>query len=555
MSTHYTLEPQPTAKVLLNTTGGDILLELFAKQTPLTSRNFLQHCLDGYYDGTIFHRLVPGFVLQGGDPTGTGSGGESIYADGAGEVVAEPGRGGTFRDEFHSRLRFGRRGLLGMASEGRNGNASQFFLTLGPTPELQGKNTLFGRVVGDTVFNLVRMGEAEVVEGGERPLYPEKIVSTEVLVNPFEDMVRREIRAKQVVVEQKKEVKTKRKVGQAMLSFAGEEEEEEGDIVPVVKRARLNPKFVSHGSEEPDKMVNTAMSKAPKEKKTKAEVDVRKEPSPEEQPRLKAVPAVKATTRHVSRSPSSTSVSPEPEEIPHTSKLSDTNRQIAELKASMRRTGASVDAPKEKKMSALETMIPTTATRGRKRGTVDASEQARSLAMFNAFKKKLEAAPPEDERENGIVDAVNISDAHLLTAAIDIDVKHDTKAASSKTGKDAGRGTSKMNASVDDEEANLCALHFIPNCQSCSKWDEEEANEENDFEAGWMGHKLTFAKDRLGKDLEWKKKNEELSVYDPKEREKELGIKPKGGGSSKREWDRRTATISKDLWEMKPRKW
>jgi peptidyl-prolyl cis-trans isomerase SDCCAG10 len=548
MSTHYTLEPHPTAKVLLNTTGGDILLELFAKQTPLASRNFLQHCLDGYYDGTLFHRLVPGFVLQGGDPTGTGSGGESIYADEAGEVVAEPGRGGIFRDEFHSRLRFGRRGLLGMAGEGKDGNASQFFLTLGPTPELQGKNTLFGRVVGETVFNLVRMGEAEVVEGGERPLYPEKIVSAEVLVNPFEDMVRREIRAKRVIVEQKKEVKGKRKVGKAMLSFAGEDEEE-GDVVPVVKRARLNPKFIGPGGEESDKVVNMA---TPKEKKTKAGVNARREASPKEQSRPKAASAVKAAARDTSRSPS-TSVSPEPEEIPHTTKLSDTNRQIAELKASMRRKGPSVDAPEEKKKSILQAMIPVTATRGRKRGTVDASEQARSLATFNAFKKKLEAAPPEDERKNGMVDALNILDAHFLITIIDFDVQHETRTANDKAGKDAGVGTSRTNTSMDDEEANVCALHFIPNCQSCSKWDEEEANEEDDLGDGWMGHKLTFAKDRLGKDLEWKKKNEELNVYDPKEREIELGIKPKGDGGGKREWDRRTAGVSRNVWEMKTR--
>ncbi len=103
MSSLYNIEPQPTAKVLLETTSGDILLELFAKQTPITSRNFLQLCLDGYYNGTIFHRLVPGFVVQGGDPTGNGDGGEAIYD------------GGLFEDEFHSRLKFNRRGLLGMA--------------------------------------------------------------------------------------------------------------------------------------------------------------------------------------------------------------------------------------------------------------------------------------------------------------------------------------------------------------------------------------------------------------------------------------------------------
>ncbi|KAK3079075.1 Peptidyl-prolyl isomerase cwc27 [Coniosporium uncinatum] len=154
MSALYNLEPQPTAKVLLTTTCGDILLELFASQTPLASRNFLQHCLDGYYDATIFHRLVPGFIVQGGDPSGTGHGGESAVNDGK-----------PFADEFHTRLKFNRRGLLGMANGGgRDDNGSQFFLTLGPTPELQGRHTMFGRVQGDTIYNVVKMGEAELSE-------------------------------------------------------------------------------------------------------------------------------------------------------------------------------------------------------------------------------------------------------------------------------------------------------------------------------------------------------------------------------------------------------
>ena len=130
MSATYNLEPNPTAKVLLHTTRGDLEIELFAKQTPITSRNFLQLCLDGYYDNTVFHRLVKGFIIQGGDPTGTGQGGESSY-DG------EP-----FADEFHSRLKYTRRGLLGMANTGKkDDNGSQFFFTLAATPELQEKNT------------------------------------------------------------------------------------------------------------------------------------------------------------------------------------------------------------------------------------------------------------------------------------------------------------------------------------------------------------------------------------------------------------------------------
>src|SRR6516162_5472304 len=121
MSTIYNLEPQPTASAIIHTSEGELSVELFAKQTPLTCRNFLQLCIDGYYDQTIFHRLVPGFIIQGGDPTGTGNGGESIYDGGAfgGDFDAWPmdqrkrknagDTGVNFKDEFHSRLKFNRR--------------------------------------------------------------------------------------------------------------------------------------------------------------------------------------------------------------------------------------------------------------------------------------------------------------------------------------------------------------------------------------------------------------------------------------------------------------
>ncbi|EEC15938.1 cyclophilin type peptidyl-prolyl cis-trans isomerase, putative, partial [Ixodes scapularis] len=119
--------------VLLKTTVGDIDVELWSKETPKACRNFVQLCLDGYYNGTIFHRVVKGFIAQGGDPTGTGEGGESIY-------------GAPFKDEFHTRLRFVRRGLVAMASGGADDNGSQFFFTLGATPDLQNKHTVFGKV-------------------------------------------------------------------------------------------------------------------------------------------------------------------------------------------------------------------------------------------------------------------------------------------------------------------------------------------------------------------------------------------------------------------------
>lgn len=162
--------------MLLKTTVGDIDIELWAKETPKTCRNFIQLCLEGYYDGTVFHRIVKGFIAQGGDPNGDGSGGESIYGE-------------PFKDEFHQRLKFVRRGLLAMANSEKDDNASQFFFTLGATPELQNKHTIFGKVTGETLFNMLKLEEG-LIEG-ETPVYPHKIIKTEVLNNYFPDIVPR----------------------------------------------------------------------------------------------------------------------------------------------------------------------------------------------------------------------------------------------------------------------------------------------------------------------------------------------------------------------------
>ncbi|KAJ8927012.1 hypothetical protein NQ314_020575 [Rhamnusium bicolor] len=164
MSNIYISEPPTSGKVLLKTTVGDIDVELWAKETPKTCRNFIQLCLEGYYNNTDFHRVVKGFIVQGGDPTGDGTGGESIYGE-------------TFKDEFHQRLRFTRRGLLAMANAGKNDNGSQFFFTLGPTPELQNKHTLFGKVTGETIFNMLKLEEGLIED--EKPVYPHKIIKAE----------------------------------------------------------------------------------------------------------------------------------------------------------------------------------------------------------------------------------------------------------------------------------------------------------------------------------------------------------------------------------------
>uniref|UniRef100_A0A158PB99 Triosephosphate isomerase n=1 Tax=Angiostrongylus cantonensis TaxID=6313 RepID=A0A158PB99_ANGCA len=175
MSTQYINEPVTSGKVVLHTTAGDIEIELWTKECPLACKNFIQLCMEKYYNGTMFHRLVKDYIIQGGDPTGTGHGGESIY-------------GKPFKDEFHQRLRFNRRGLVGMANAGKDDNGSQFFFTVGNNVrELDRRHTLFGKIVGNTIFNMLKMTECDI-DDNERPKTIHKIINVDILTNPFRDI-------------------------------------------------------------------------------------------------------------------------------------------------------------------------------------------------------------------------------------------------------------------------------------------------------------------------------------------------------------------------------
>jgi peptidyl-prolyl cis-trans isomerase SDCCAG10 len=178
MSSIYLTEPVTSGKVLLHTTLGDIDIELWSKEAPLACRNFVQLCLEGYYDGCLVHRVIKGFMMQSGDPTGTGSAGESIW-------------GRAFADEFHARLKFNHRGIVAMANEQKpHSNNSQFFISLDACEFLNKKHTIFGKVTGTTMFNLLQINDVEIGEG-DRPLEPVKILSADVLANPFDDIVPR----------------------------------------------------------------------------------------------------------------------------------------------------------------------------------------------------------------------------------------------------------------------------------------------------------------------------------------------------------------------------
>eukprot|EP01086_Lenisia_limosa_P015912 TRINITY_DN5409_c0_g1_i1.p1 TRINITY_DN5409_c0_g1~~TRINITY_DN5409_c0_g1_i1.p1 ORF type:complete len:499 (-),score=162.82 TRINITY_DN5409_c0_g1_i1:11-1507(-) len=224
MSNIYVTEPATSGKVLLRTTIGDIDIELWTKEAPLACRNFLQLCMENYFDGCLFHRVVTDFIAQTGDPTGTGEGGESIW-------------GKDFKDEPHTRLKFKRRGLVAMANIGDkpNSNGSQFFFTLGATEELQGKHTIFGKVAGDTIYNMIKLNELELEPNSDRPVHPPKIISSLVLSNPFDDILPRE---KKIEKEEEPVVeapKKKKKKNLNLLSFGEEQGEEDNEMESFIK--------------------------------------------------------------------------------------------------------------------------------------------------------------------------------------------------------------------------------------------------------------------------------------------------------------------------------
>jgi peptidylprolyl isomerase len=141
--------------VVLQTNQGDIELELFPKVAPKAVKNFIELSKKGYYDGIIFHRVIKNFMIQGGDPTGTGRGGESIY-------------GGVFDNEYAPNVVFDKPGILAMANAGPNTNGSQFFITTAATPWLNGGYTIFGKVIKG--YDVVQKIENSKTARGDRPV-------------------------------------------------------------------------------------------------------------------------------------------------------------------------------------------------------------------------------------------------------------------------------------------------------------------------------------------------------------------------------------------------
>lgn len=162
--------PKKKGYVQLHTTHGDLNIELHCDIAPRACENFITLCEQGYYNGVAFHRNIRNFMIQGGDPTGTGKGGESIW-------------GKPFQDEVNSKLLHSGRGVVSMANSGAHTNGSQFFILYKSANHLNFKHTVFGGVVGG--ITTLSVMEKVPVDDDDRPLEEIKIIGVSVFVNPY----------------------------------------------------------------------------------------------------------------------------------------------------------------------------------------------------------------------------------------------------------------------------------------------------------------------------------------------------------------------------------
>jgi peptidyl-prolyl cis-trans isomerase SDCCAG10 len=489
MSSQYNIEPHPTARVLIKTSMGPLDVELFAKETPLTCRSFIQLCLEGYYNNAIFHRIVKDFIIQTGDPTGTGTGGEAAAED------------GKIKDEFNTRLRYTRRGLVGMANSGdKDDNGSQFFITLSATPELERRNTLFGRIaVGDTIFNALRIGELEV-DKLDRPIHPPRIISTEVTENPFKDIVprstaeEREQQQRKLEEErQKAVVKKAKKRNKALLSF-GDDEAEDG--APAIKTKIKSvydldgPPAEPQNTHKPSKPVPAKeISLKPANHDTVDLTSTTSKSAPIDLTAPDRLTSYNEPIRIVVDDTPSPPRNPSPNKpAAPTKSIED---QIAAMKSQLKglknKRPAEEEEPNAPKRSKnfLEEEISRYMSSGRatvgKRSRKGRREDD-TLALLSKFQSKISRTPAAQEEPQ---------------------------------------------KPTEDVEQEACELHNVPGCMSC--FDRFGEQPDDDDPKSLWAHKLVFAKDMFGKDEKFRqqRQGEDLEVIDPRERAKDFAEKEK----------------------------
>ncbi|XP_050205845.1 peptidyl-prolyl cis-trans isomerase CYP65 [Mercurialis annua] len=239
--------PKKKGYVKLHTTHGDLNIELHCDMTPRTCENFITLCEQGYYNGVAFHRNIRNFMIQGGDPTGTGKGGESIW-------------GKPFKDELNSKLLHSGRGVVSMANSGPHTNGSQFFILYKSANHLNFKHTVFGGVVGG-LTTLAAMDKVPV-DDDDRPLEEIKIISVEIFVNPYTEPDEEEEKAKK---EKDNVDEENDKVGSWYSNYPGTGASESGNVA-----GRGVGKYLKSRNSQPESAaIDTGLSTVTTTKKRK----------------------------------------------------------------------------------------------------------------------------------------------------------------------------------------------------------------------------------------------------------------------------------------------
>ena len=462
MSNIYIQEPPTHGKVLLETSVGDIEIELFARETPKASRNFVQLCMENYYDKTKFHRVVKDFIVQGGDPTGTGEGGESIY-------------GGTFRDEFHSRLRFVRRGLVGMANAGKDDNASQFFFTMAPTQELQNKHTLFGKVVGDTIYNMIKLQDVEI-GANDRPLHPPKILRTKVLINPFPDIEPRKVIQMEDFKVDSKKPKSQMKATKdyKLLSFGDEAEDDEEDLDQVQVKVKSSHDVLN------DPKLSKITGDIPKDQNqddhgVKGDTEVNEDEEPSEKVDMTSL---RDKLKKASSKKSSKMVEDQKDDFSELEKYESKSELNQKRKSEIR--------AEIKKL---------------KRELMKDSNSDKQNVNKEEVKSKI-AKLSEEERENDMLVAFHAEQE---------------KYSQNRSSKKKSKGSARENATMDFLN-NFKSKLFKQKSEAAASGKSDKADDDSDDDDGnWMKNTLKFesdapvlAKDASTKDDDW------FDIYDPR---------------------------------------
>ncbi|ODN79478.1 peptidyl-prolyl isomerase CWC27 [Cryptococcus amylolentus CBS 6039] len=478
MSNLYATEPATNGKVIFDTTAGEIEVELWGKECPKAVKNFLALTMEGYYDGVIFHRVVPGFIIQTGDPTGTGMGGESFYGE-------------PFGNEIHGRLKFNRRGLLGVANNGeKNTNTSQFFITLDQAPELTSKHTLFGKVVGNTIYNVLSIGNMDI-DAEERPLVPPKIRRIRIIENPFPDIQPRitaeERRAQNSArIEAKKELEKREKRSKAkkntkLLSFGESEEIPDEDEVP--KKSMTRQDLMEVGPPANDFKLRNSVDVPPPLKDIESDDLIKKKEAEKKAIDLKSIREQHAKDQ--------------------AGGANDRKAEIARMEADLKRL--------KKRSGSMSSSSSSSSTRGRRPKGPSVLEQ--ELAKYEANRgraaqKTGKKRGRKEEEDDLLAEMKKFS--HRVVQAGDSD------------GEEGGREEGE--AGETKEEKYGLGLG------------EDDEGVEVDDDVGWMRHTLKFVVDE--KELT-RRAEDEYAVIDPRAKARDIQSASRPSAKRSRQDDRR----------------